>query len=283
MCILWTRAGKMYTPNDFYIYLSSIGSHTVYPSNTNARFTNCMSPPLNLSGDYAVGLSKCFMNKVIQRPKNINAEAIEIKFTFRYIKNDVVVGRESATYINNETIEAPTFYFFIDSLEKKLREFLSWEKLIIDNDRPIFRAARNKIRFLRLRPRNISNIIYDSVQVSWTPSIQTIDLLKLPHSEGISYDVTQGYMTSELDIFDNNVQYLAVYTDIINSSRFAESSVNILDIVPVNFIEQKHIIYKPLKHRYIEAISIDFRDQNGDILGFEDGKSTTCVLHFKRL
>ena len=80
------------------------------------------------------------------------------------------------------------------------------------------------------------------------------------------------------------VEYMYVYTDIIQPSNFGNQMVNILDCFTLDNGPNKGIhntIYKPLKNPYIDQISVRISDQNGRDINFKEGTTVTCVLHVR--
>ena len=83
-------------------------------------------------------------------------------------------------------------------------------------------------------------------------------------------------------------QYFCVYTDIIKSQYHGDVVVPVLRTVTVkgehgsyvskNF-ERPH--YVPLNKKFFDTISINIRDEAGDLVAFEHGK-VIITLHFRR-
>ena len=80
------------------------------------------------------------------------------------------------------------------------------------------------------------------------------------------------------------VDYMYLYTDIIQPSNFGSQLVNILDCFTLDNGGNKGIhntLYKPLKNSYIDQISIIISDQNGKKINFKEDSTLTCVLHIR--
>lgn len=273
----------MSSPDSFYLYLSSLASSELYPSNSNSRFTNKLATPVNLVGDYSVGLIKSYTNPIINTPLLENSLPIEIKIIFKYFSKGIEIGRETVNFKNSEKIGSYTYLQIITHLEKLIRNFLVSEKLIIDGSKPLFKKLRDRIRFMKIAPRNATGFNFEFIQIEWDPSKYTRSLLNLPTSESIVYNIDDGYLSSELEIFNHNIQFFAVYCDIVDGTRFGDTVANILDVIPIKNSERQHLIYKRLKYNFFESVSIDIRNQFGGVVSFDNGGSTTCLLHFKRL
>ena len=80
------------------------------------------------------------------------------------------------------------------------------------------------------------------------------------------------------------VDYMYLYTDVIQPSNFGGQLVNILDCFTLDNSGNKGIhstLYKPLKNTYIDQISIIISDQNGRKINFKEDSTLTCVLHIR--
>ena len=80
------------------------------------------------------------------------------------------------------------------------------------------------------------------------------------------------------------VDYMYLYTDIIQPSNFGSQLVNILDCFTLDNGGNKGIhntLYKPLKNSYIDQISIIISDQNGRKINFKEDSTLTAVLHIR--
>ena len=80
------------------------------------------------------------------------------------------------------------------------------------------------------------------------------------------------------------VDYIYLYTDIIQPTNFGDQLVNILDCFTLDNGGNKGIhntLYKHLNTSYIDQISIIVSDQNGRRLHFREDSVLTCVLHIR--
>ena len=83
---------------------------------------------------------------------------------------------------------------------------------------------------------------------------------------------------------NGDVQCVLIYSDLVNPSRYAGKNVNILDGFSLSGGLTKGVhptIYKPLKSKVIDSISIKLTDQKGRPMHFEDGYPVTCLLHIR--
>ena len=80
------------------------------------------------------------------------------------------------------------------------------------------------------------------------------------------------------------VDYIYLYTDIIQPSNFGGQLVNILDCFSLQNGGNKGIhnsIYKPLNTTFIDQISIVVRDQKARPINFIEGSTILCVIHVR--
>ena len=83
---------------------------------------------------------------------------------------------------------------------------------------------------------------------------------------------------------NGDVQCVLIYTDLVNPSRYAGKNVNILDAFTLSGGLTKGVhptIYKPLKSKVIDSISIKLTDQKGRPMHYEEGYPVTCLLHIR--
>ena len=82
-----------------------------------------------------------------------------------------------------------------------------------------------------------------------------------------------------------DIDYLHLYCDAIQSTRFAGQMANILATLPYgesnNYYSVQKPIYKKLSKNAIDAISILVTDQYGRKVYFEQHRSATIVLHIR--
>lgn len=82
-----------------------------------------------------------------------------------------------------------------------------------------------------------------------------------------------------------NVDYLHLYCDIIQPTRFAGQTVNILATLPYggsnNYYSVQRPLYKKLSKNTIDSIAILVTDQYGRKIYFEEQRSATIILHIR--
>ena len=83
-------------------------------------------------------------------------------------------------------------------------------------------------------------------------------------------------------------QYFYVYTDIIKSQYHGDVVVPVLRTVTVKGEHGSYVsknferpLYVPLNKKIFDTISINIRDEAGDLVAFEHGK-VIITLHFRR-
>ena len=106
-------------------------------------------------------------------------------------------------------------------------------------------------------------------------------------TEYIIYGKQRVNETSSLTFPSENcgVDYMYIYSDIIQPTPFADKLVNILDCFHVDNGRNKGIhntLYKPLNTKVVDQISMIITDQNGREINFSENSSVTCALHIRR-
>ena len=80
------------------------------------------------------------------------------------------------------------------------------------------------------------------------------------------------------------LDYIYLYSDIVQPSHFGGQLVNILDCFSLQNGGNRGIhnsIYKPLNTRFLDQISIMVRDQSSRPISFVEDSTLTCVLHIR--
>ena len=80
------------------------------------------------------------------------------------------------------------------------------------------------------------------------------------------------------------VDYIYLYTDIIQPINFGGQLVNVLDCFTLQNGGNKGIhnsVYKTLNTQFIDQISIFISDQKGQHIHFLEDTTLTCVLHIR--
>lgn len=271
--------------NDFYIYVTSLGSSEIYPKNTSSQFTNNIHPPIQLQGSWSVGLIDCiFGDKIYYIKKNDPLYKIGFKITYKNI-DGAVLGGESVIYHPTRNITGRDVDDYIRELERDVRSFLLNEKIIKNTSYLfVYSSAQGVVEMLDMSPANFPGYYYAKATVTWTFGTHVASLLGVG-GYSCEYNIEKTWRCPLAPIINSPVRYISIYCNLVNSSHIADTQANILDIIPfvnVHSKRYKPIIYKSLKRSEIDNISIDMRTPQGDVIPFIDGGSTMCILHFKQ-
>lgn len=98
---------------------------------------------------------------------------------------------------------------------------------------------------------------------------------------GLDIHLTKAFFPA---LRQGDIQYLLIYSDLVNPSRFSGQNVNILDAYSLSDGVSKGVhptIYKSLKPRIIDSVSIKITDQRGRPVHFDYGCPVTCLLHIR--
>ena len=95
---------------------------------------------------------------------------------------------------------------------------------------------------------------------------------------------TEGIRNSNIVSPLKGVDYLYVYSDIVQPTYFGGQLVNILDCFVLESATNKglnNVVYRPLNNHLINSISITVLDQLGRPIFFENQSVITCIVHIR--
>ena len=271
---------------DHYVYLSSLANSIEHPENIIPRFTNRLNPPLHLKGSWSVGLVNCFFNSEFDTiQKNDEMFKLTLKLSYLDDKN-VVIANETFVYRPTRNIYGKQIHGIIQAVEADLRNYLISLKIIAKDSGEIFTYAKG-YKYVVFHPLNLTNPArykFSKINGSWSCEKSLAALLGVQPCSPQNFSNLSSYV-GRLYPALISVDNVYIYTDIVKGSHVGDTQSDILDILAIGNTFSKNnqiVIYKHVKRDYIESISILMQDQNGRILKFHDGNSTTCILHFKK-
>lgn len=269
----------------FYITLpSNSPSIMTNNNNTQASYTTLLNKPLNLKGPYEVALSDInftknfkvdlgsfmILNKISQKLIHIEIEVengISVSKFCRLV-NEKIVYNFYKDYCNSKDIQLFNYFDFIKT--SHYNEMLKIEK----GNLPFFEKVGNT---LVINPQKseilqfegfIKNIIFQNNEARILN-----DSLHIFH------------MPDNINI----INYIIVYTDIIESQYYGDRMSKILRSLPVKtspngelstVFDNNH--YVNINSTYINSINIEIRDIFGNLIRFDDFFSYVIVnLHLK--
>lgn len=274
------------------IYVSSSDGGDIFENNTIDRFTNRLNTPLILNShvQYEVGLTSIlYPNNYYAILKKSEKYTISVTTTHKgFAENDrnyfykfecnrnIVAGdiKHITEMLNTDFVNEMKVYLG-NRFDKCIKN-----DTVIEWDEKQKKVKLNYVKSSGIESGEVSKIV---LQIS--PDICKI----LGISENISYEI---YGSAKEEYTMNRfppmplcgVEYIYVYSDIVQPSVFGSTLVNILDCFSFQSGTTKGIhntIYKSLNTNFIEDISIIITDQDGRRINFYEGASVTCVLHIR--
>ena len=241
--------------SEFYVTLPSNNSMEYFPDNKTSNFVTKLSRTLQLDGEWEVGLAE------IDYP--------HIWYNVREGKNSVEIYAPDNLHLVFKTAEfsiQPGYY-------EKVQDVI------------------NALRKAGLANLSDVDLSYDDTSKRVTVKCGRRVAEDIARMFGFLNDTTirasdeKGFT---LALPETGNQYFYVYTDIIKSQYHGDVVVPVLRTVTVkgehgsyvskNF-ERPH--YVPLNNKNFDTISINIRDEAGDLVAFEHGK-VIITLHSRR-
>ena len=281
--MLLKTCSRMEEEDEFYVYVSSLGSSELYKNNTLPQFTNNIYPAIQLRGDWSVGLVDCIYNDWFKIKRHDVQYSTGMSISYFDEKSELI-AKEPVLLSPTANIIGTTMEDHIIELEVNFRNTLVRRRIIKDQGE-LFKYERgtNHILFLPLIPHNGKGYEYSKASVEWFfAGHRGGDLMG---GKSMKYNTSDGGISEKICVMNDDLRYISIYSDIISRSFMGDTQVNILDVIPINTshsFNRAHIKYKKLLRTYIDSISIDLRDGVGGSIPFKDGGSTMCILHFKR-
>lgn len=257
--------------NQFYVTCPSNSSMDIYPNNTLTNFTTKLNVPLELDGDYEVGLSE------IQYP--LSWYNVRPRFNYIVIRKEGAKVGSRKNMVQNVVNVKPGYYKTIESLVHEIN---------------------SKISLSCTPSSDPGNIVveYDSItrRVTITTDKSSIQLrndiarlLGFEHNTVIKRlsKVTGAYPATPSGGF----HAMYVYLDAIQEQFVGDFTAPLLRIVNVINRNQEEIVhsetfnkiyYLPVSKRYISTLEVRIADDSGESVAFKEGK-VILILHFRRI
>ena len=140
--------------DEFYAYVSSMGSSKLYKNNSLSQFTNNIYPPIQLRGDWSVGLVVCIYNDwfKIKRHDEQYSSGMSISY---FDEKSEVIGREHELFRPTENIIDTTMEDHITELEVNFLKSLVRRRIVKDEGKLFkYDSVSNHIYFLPILPHN---------------------------------------------------------------------------------------------------------------------------------
>ena len=278
---------------DHILYLSSTGNLDIFPDNSPANFINRLSTPIVLENntEYEVGL-------------------VSILYPDQYygiLNNNDYYDITVYTYQGSTSISSLPISLHQNVLAGNLEKMVK----IVNNNlisylKPYygdkFKHLFSRIKFLHWNGDESKTEITCVNRDHSKDIVKDIEKITIKINRGLAQIL--GFKSNvEYTIFSNNkkggntrhkssinpssrcgVDYIYLYTDIIQPCNFGGQLVNILDCFSLQNGGNRGIhnsIYKPLNTHFLDQISIKVRDQNARPIYFVEESTLTCVIHIR--
>ena len=267
----------------FYITLPS-NSPSILNNNTQSSYTTLLNKPLHLKGPYEVALSDInftknfkvnlgsfkILNKLEDRIIQVCVEVENGISVFKFCKivNEKIIFSIYKHYCEKNNIQVLNYFDF--KKEKCYTEMLKKEK----NNFPYFENISNTII---IDPKNNDIIEFEGFIKNVMFQGRELNILT-----GSSYIF---YMPDNINI----INYIIVYTDIIESQFYGDRMSKILRSLPIKTSQNGELStvfdnnhYVNVGSTYINSINIEIRDIFGNLIRFDDFFSYVIVnLHLR--
>lgn len=275
--------------SSFVQYLFSNASRKHYPTNQANHFKTVLPQPINLHGNWEVGLSMMSYPNNWQNLLSTAKFDLEIDMLENFKEGHfqmTVAGTESfeipsGFYKNHEVILIQLVEMLNSAIPKIIGRVTGYQmittdrkagryELILDRDKHIFKIATNVQSRIVVPDRNLELwrvLGYDE------------------HVEHIKFNQENHYEENIL----LHLPALFVYSPIVEFQNIGDTKGPLLALVPVKGTIGEYIyekvdkpIYNRLAQNYINEIEIDIRDHRGEPVKFQRS-IVAIILHFKRV
>lgn len=268
--------------NEFYVYVDSYTNSDLFTRNLSNAFTNVISPPLKLNGDFDVAMQNIIFKNDICIIKKDDAN-FSIDFHIITFNNSGEMGDNIyLPYKPTMNLTGENIHELISSINNDLKHFFQEKMIMPSSEENFISLEKNKniINFKKIK----LNVLRDSHPInaiSWNMTRQMGDTLGIDSL--IFTDIPQKLKPPK---FPPQLEFINIYSDIVEPSYFGGKLVHLLDIIPTKNVYSKTgtlTMYKKVCKPVIDEISIRLTDQFGENIKFESNVKVLIILHFKRI
>ena len=253
----------------FYITLPSNSSMKYFPNNTLTHFTTQLPQPIQLKGEWEVGLVE------IQYPRSwYNVREGKVWLTLSHIDRPDDGGARTHRLVLPEGYY-PTPTSLIRGLEKLLKETRHSQV------RPLSKAL--SISFDENTRKYLVALTMEKTVVTFSDQLKRMLGLRYSMITGPANMIGVGDEDIHADI-----PTLYVYSDLVEPRVVGDVRAPLLRIIPSrgsygDHVDQtfQHVEYLPCRKKDFSTIEIDIRDDTGEPVPFERGK-LVVTLHFRQ-
>ena len=282
-----------------HIYVTSTADGEIYP-NTSTSFTNNIQTlTLDKDLEYEVGLLNVLLPRqyYIAKPGERDC-CVHLEYGIKPTPQSTSIERHTLSRSIDVNILSNDIGYLVLCVNNMITTLL---KEIFDGDKHHLLSYFKEV--LAVTPTNdhLSLLCYNGfhprivfIKVSFDERLAQV----LGFVPNIDYDLFSSLVVHEEPeppslvpqlghapmMKNGDVQCVLIYTDLVNASRYAGKNINILDVFSLSGGLTKGMhptIYKPLKSKVIDSISIKLTDQKGRPMYFEEGYPVICLLHIR--
>ena len=278
--------------SDHILYLTSTGNLDIFPDNRPDNFINRLPTPIVLENniEYEVGLvsilypdqyygilagDELYNMTVYTHQDDIGVSTLTVK-----LYQNVLAGNleKLVKIVNNNLVSHLKAYF-----DTKFKQLFSRHKFIQWNE------DETRAEITRTNKVLTKDFVRDIKKVTLKINRGLASILGF--NENVEYtifhnkkDSNSAHKSSINPSARCGVDYIYLYTDIVQPCNFGGQLVNILDCFSLQNGGSRGIhnsIYKPLNTHFLDQISIKIRDQHARPISFVEESTLTCVIHVR--
>lgn len=282
-----------------HIYVTSIADGEIYPNSSTSFTNNIQTLTLDKDVEYEVGLLNVLLPRRYYIVKPGEPEcSIHLECGIRQTPDSEAIERRTLSKaINDNILYNATGYLLmcvngiITTLIKEMVDGYNYHLLAYSREVLAFSSANDHLTLFCYNGYH-PQVVF--IKVSFDARLAQV----LGFVPNLGYVVFSSLGTHEKQknpvlvplhghaplLRNGDVQCVLIYTDLVNPSRYAGKNVNILDAFSLSGGLTKGVhptIYKSLKSKVIDSISIKLTDQKGRPMHFEEGYPVTCLLHIR--
>ena len=272
--------------DDFYVYLSSDANLEEYRRNENTAFTNILKPCLNVSDEYQVGLENIYFKPNFVRISKGDEQYKILLCVYEFDHNENTIHEGCWDYLPEQNISGDSLKEFISNFNTDLTRFLIKKQVVdpesktkivkVKGDRVVFQ----RIKYLNKKEETASIVVGWKMNIGW----------KILGLDKVGMEREDVHIHAPVCTFPGKlpqpVNWMYIYTDIVEPSSVGGQMVDLLSIVPMDHVQTKNsalTLYKKVNKSQIHDISIKVRNEKGKPIHFDDGVELLVVLHFKKV
>ena len=245
----------------FYVTLPSNSSMDYYPENTVARYTTRLSSPIELEGDWEVGLAEMSIPCVVY---NVVADQCYYSISLGNVHYPPIVVEQG---------HYKRMFDLIEAMHSEMPKDIFGTEFI--------KFATNS-GYIEMTFAEIHRYV---LSIRFSESLANI----LGADADVAYNQANALTTRKFSLKDGDVNSVYIYCDILEHVTVGDTKAPLLRIVdkPRKQYGNVHrnfnpILYVPLQKKNFDTVEINIMTDSGQSVPFRFGKSFV-VLEFRRV